>query len=131
MAGASTTIVKARDYNEELGRFRYEITWLADDATGAVDPIDIPGVDAFLTLVVTDPGATAPTTLYDITLNDEYGVDVMGGALVDRSATATEQAMPLIAGCPVPRVVDGPLTFALTGNSINSAIGKCYVHFQK
>lgn len=40
--------------------------------------------------LVTVPGATAPTDLYDITVTDEDGVDVLAGAGANR-ATATTQ----------------------------------------
>jgi hypothetical protein len=43
--------------------------------------------------LVTDPGATAPTANYDITILDEDGIDVLVGAGADRSATATEQVL--------------------------------------
>jgi hypothetical protein len=43
----------------------------------------------FLYSVTTDPGTSAPTAAYDITLVVN-GEDVAGGLLADRSATATE-----------------------------------------
>ena len=41
--------------------------------------------------LITIPHATAPTTLYDITIKDADGVDVLNGLGADRSATVTEQ----------------------------------------
>ena len=46
----------------------------------------------YLYNVTTDPGASAPTAAYDITLV-AAGEDVAGGKLADRSATATETVL--------------------------------------
>ena len=70
----------------------------------------------------TNPGATAPQALYDITLTDTDGIDLMGGSLADRSATASEAAYPAISTVPWPRAVDGALTHTITNNNVNSAI---------
>jgi len=140
MAG-TVTVTKKRVFSDEhdsLKRFWYEISWVADAADGSVPDTILTDEDggnsnlnAFIVLVVTNPGATAPTASYDVTLVDSEGVDVMGGALNDRSATASEQAMPLISGNPVPRLVLGSLTFKLANNSVNSATGTCNVFFQE
>ncbi len=136
MAGSAATVIKRRLYDPENRaetylRFYYEISWTADDSDGSVPNAAIPETTGYVVLAITDPGATAPTANYDITIEDEFGVDIMGGALTDRSATLTEQAMPLIAVTPVPRMVNGALTFKLANNSVNSAVGKCYVYIQK
>lgn len=138
---AGTVTVTKKTVEKDMGAFRryfYEIDWTADAADGSVpDTVltdrdgDNSNINAFIVLAVTDPGATAPTASYDITLEDENGVDAMGGALADRSATVSEQAMPLISGSPVPRLVSGTLTFKLANNSVNSAVGKCYVYMQQ
>lgn len=141
MAGSSVTVTKKRVFtkdHETFSRFWFEISWVADDTDGSVpDTVltdengDNDNLTAYIVLAVTNPGSTAPTNNYDITIEDSEGVDVMGGALADRSATASEQAMPLISGSPVPRLVHGPLTFKLTDNLVNSATGMCNVHMQQ
>lgn len=73
--------------------------------------------------VRTKPGTTQPTTLYDITINDAYGVDLMGGVLADRSATAGERALAKLntsvyGGVPLL----GTETVTITHNSVTSAI---------
>jgi len=79
--------------------------------------------------VITNPGdgAAAPTTLYDIVLNDADGIDLMGGTLANRSATASERAVPLlmtttlgteIAGCAM---VNGAMTPVVTNQAVHSA----------
>ena len=46
----------------------------------------------------TDPGSPAPTTLYDITVTDEDGMDVLMGGGADRSATVTEHVLSASLG---------------------------------
>ena len=82
-------------------------------------------IEGFLMLVETDPsGTAAPTADYDITLKDANGLDVMGGALSDRSATATEATMPLLNGnytmLPIPSTLSMDVTSA--GNSKSGVI---------
>lgn len=67
--------------------------------------------------VDTIPGTPNPTASWDATLKDANGYDVMGGVILNRSASAAERVTP-----PTTAWVDGPLTLAITGNSVNSAI---------
>ena len=61
-------------------------TWTCD-ATGVVEThIAQPLVGALLTLK-TKPGTPAPTDLYDITVEDNNAIDILGGKGADRSAT--------------------------------------------
>lgn len=48
-------------------------------------------IKGFVARVVTNPGATTPSSNYDITLTDVDGVDIMNGTLLDRSATLSEE----------------------------------------
>lgn len=79
-------------------------------------------INGYIFLVVTNPGGVAPTTLYDITLTDSDGVDIMGGELANRSATLSEQAVPLMGNVYGSRFVNGTLTITITNNSVNSAV---------
>jgi hypothetical protein len=73
--------------------------------------------------VRTAPGATAPTNLYDASMNDSLGVDLMGGTLIDRSSTKFERATPLLGtGNYGPSPIDTALSLVITGTSVNSAI---------
>lgn len=84
----------------------------------------------YLALATTNPGTTGPTAAYDIVLNDADGIDVMGGTLANRSATASEQAVPLLmTGVYGGRLVAGSLQLAVTGNSVNSAVTVINFHF--
>jgi len=97
------------------------VAWVGDVADGTV-PATAFAVRGELLRAVTNPGSPAPTTLYDITLTDEDGFDVLEGDGDDRSATVTEE-IPIEMANGAPRVVAGDLTFALTGNAVLSAQG--------
>lgn len=81
-------------------------------------------------LGITDPG-TAPTAAYDVSLTDAYGMDVFGLELYNRSATATEQAVPLMDAIYGARLVDTALTFDILGNSNNGATGDVYIYLTR
>lgn len=134
MAGSDVTIKRLRTQDvaaqRYFKRYRLEINWTADDSDGSVPNTALPAISGRLIIAVTDPGATAPTAAYDIVLEDEYGFDVMGGTLADRSATVTEQAFPSDGSNNIERIVDGVLTFKLTNNSVNSAVGQCILYIE-
>lgn len=67
-------------------------------------------------LAETSPGTTGPTDNYDIVLNNAAGVDVMGGALMNRDTANTERAIPAVSGW-----VDGVLTMTVTNNSVSAS----------
>ncbi len=76
----------------------------------------------YIAEVRVNPG-TAPTTLYDIVLNDVDGIDLMGGTMADRSATVSQRSIPAVApGIYGGTLAYGPLTLAITGNLVNSAV---------
>jgi hypothetical protein len=86
--------------------------------------------------VVTDPGATAPTTLWDITCPDANGVDLFAAQGADRSATVTEHFVPGVpfkdgttAGL-APVVYMGTATLTIT-NAGNAKNGTVIVYVQK
>lgn len=110
------------------------LSWTGDVAGGTVGTVpstatstDITAAIAgyYLAMVVTNPGTTVPTNAYDIVLNDADGVDVMAGALVDRSSTASEQAFPPVTSRPVT----GALTLVITNNIVASATGTVVLYF--
>ena len=73
-----------------------KITWAwTSDASGDADGDKTAGVfSGEILRLVTNPDDTdAPTTLYDVVVNDEDGNDVLMGAGADRSATVTEQVL--------------------------------------
>ena len=71
--------------------------------------------------VVTDPGATAPTDNYDITITNAAGLDLMNGQCANRDTANTESC----AADPVP--LSGATTLNITNNSVNSATITIYI----
>ena len=70
------------------------LDWLSDasgDATYTTEKLagTIVGV-AF----IPDGGGTAPTTLYDVTLTDDNGVDILSGQGANLSATVANRVVP-------------------------------------
>jgi hypothetical protein len=82
-------------------------------------------VNGFVYKVRTAPGAGAysPTDSYDITLTDSSGLDIMGGALADRSATIVQWETPLASDNTsfVEAPVQGPLFINIGNNSTPAA----------
>ena len=63
---------------------------------------------------ITDPGATAPTDNYDLTLLDAYGVDVLGGEGANRDTANSEQSVPALkSGVYGDRIMDTALIFTI------------------
>lgn len=124
MAGSSATVT-VLNQRRQNGHVAVQVAWVADDSDGSVPTATINfGRAVFVYMGVTQPDSgTAPTADYDIAVNDEYGCDIFGGELGDRSDTAGEQATPKIGNIYGPRLVNGDLTFSLSNNSVNSAEG--------
>jgi hypothetical protein len=129
-AGSSCRIVPSKP-DTEIGSSKLSIvtfSWTSDDATGAVSAATNAEIAKFmagkiLMLVITDPGSSTPTDNYDITITDEYGVDIMEGGLANRDETTSEQIKPKINGTEDIRLITGALTLAVT-NAGNSTTGR-------
>lgn len=69
-----------------VGLVKITMAWLSD-ADGVVSGIKLPFITGELLGVefVPDTGDTEPTDLYDVTLLDEHGVDVLAGVGIDLS----------------------------------------------
>ena len=92
-------------------------------SNGALTATNTPfNIDGYVFLVLTNPGATAPTADWDLDLLDADGIDIFTAALDDRHTSASEQAVPHLDGTDHygPRFVAGVLTIDVTGNSVNS-----------
>lgn len=115
------------------------IDWTADASDGSVPATALDSATMIfiqgyhLDAGETDPGATAPTDNYDITVTDEWGLDLFGGALLNRDTSATEikrpvvDSVPLYGSAPIP----GQLTVTISGNSVNAATGKLILHLSR
>lgn len=111
----------------------WTLTCTADASAGTIpSTTSTARIDGLLLGVETDPGSTGPTAAYDIVLNDSNSYDKMGGALADRSATATEYARPAVSSIAVPFVpVDGTLTMVVSNTSVNSATVVVKVYYMQ
>ena len=133
-AAGSVTITK-----EEIvvrhwpNRVILTISWTADasdnsvpDTTISASTYRIKGY--FLYSAETNPGSTAPTDNYDISINDADSYDIAGTLLNNRDTSNTELVNMINAGGSYP-LVRGDLTFSLSGNSVASATGTCILVF--
>ena len=115
---------------------RIILSWTADAAAATVPDYSFTATDlAFcgeynLYMVVTDPGATAPTADYDITILDQYACDILGGSGADRDTATSEQTVPTIGSAYGGRTLDGgAVTVTVSNNAVNSATGKIILFF--
>jgi hypothetical protein len=106
----------------------WTIAWTAHTDGSYTNYTTLWNVDGYVFMVVTDPGATAPTANYSITLLDSDGVDIMGGELANRHTSSTEQAVPKIDAAYGTRFVKGPLTLTISDNIINGAVGEVIIY---
>jgi len=87
MADQIVTLTEDTDTKQPFN----QITWAWTSATdGSVSSQTAGSFTSKEISMITDPGATAPTADYDITITDENGVDVMLATGTDRHTTATE-----------------------------------------
>jgi len=72
------------------GLVKYTLDWLSD-AGGDVSGNNVDVIPGYVVQVGFNPdgGGTAPTASYDVVLTDPDGIDLLGGAGANLSATAT------------------------------------------
>lgn len=100
---------------------RLTFTWTAD-GSGDVNGTVTTQVTGEVVRVVTSPNLdkTQPDPLYDVTLLDEFGVDVLGGLGADRSDSEIEEFVPVMVYSSAtdtlgaPRYVDGALELQIS-----------------
>jgi len=88
-------------------------------------------VNGLVYMVETDPGSPAPTDNYDLTLTNENGIDIMGGALANRDTSNTERAFPLVGTSDAVVPNKGKLTLGVTGNEVANATFKVRIFYMK
>ena len=88
MAG---TVTVEESYFEGICKIKWSWT---STAGGAADLVTTKAYYGEVLALVTDPGATAPTDDYDITITDPDGYDVMQAAGANRDTANTETAVP-------------------------------------
>lgn len=94
----------------------------AADATFPATAINRP-IEGRLLALMTNPGATAPTANYDITLVNQHGYDVLQGVGANRHTSNTETAVVVYSGTGTHPCVDDSdtLTLTIANNAVNSA----------
>jgi hypothetical protein len=81
--------------------------------------------DGKLELLTTDPGATAPSDDYDITITDSDSIDVLAGAGANRDTANTEQVL----GSSLGAVAGSKLTINIT-NAGDAKVGTAYLYIR-
>lgn len=130
MAGASTTVSHSWAPGQSYKRIK--ISFVADDATGAITAASISNIYGYITriTVVPSPGLPAGPTdgAWDMAVTDENGVSVLAGATDFTNMSATVAANWVPDNFPF---VFSQLTLTPTGNLVNSAEADVYVYIQK
>lgn len=126
MAAAEQTVTQTT-YTVADGMYMIEVVVEAD-TSGVMSNTDTENIDGIVYMVETDPGTTAPTANYDMTLLNNNGIDIMGGNLANRSATLTQRASPLNYQA---QPVKGPLTLTMSNNSVVNAMFTVRIWFFK
>ncbi len=120
---------------EETGPINtIKVAWTSDDAAGTFT-VDTKIISGALLVGITDPGATAPTDNYDVTIKDDEALDVLGNCyddLVDRDTANSERVdLFLKAGAAqvgARPVVNSKLTIA-GANCGNAKTGQVIIHW--
>jgi len=134
-AAGTVTIARDRislDRSNQWKRVVLTLSWTADaaDATvpaTAIAPLTYDLKGWYLYSAETNPGDTAPTDGYNVTLVDADGVDVAGGRLTGRSESTSQLVVGF--GANNYPVFYSTWTFTLVGNAVNSATGTLLLTF--
>jgi len=103
---------------------RINFSVVADSADGSIPATVLPKIQGRLIGLHTNPGAVAPTNLYDITLIDGDGLDRLQGVGADRATATSEQVPVVYSGTSVnpPVSEDETLTLTFANNAVHSAL---------
>lgn len=110
-----------------------KFTWIAHTDGTFTSVASGVAINGYIVKVITNPGSTAPTALYDITLTNTDGEDVVHGALANRSATATEAIVPIPADNATvygAAPTYGIITLNISNNSVNSGNGTVSILYE-
>lgn len=113
----------------------FTISYVADSDGGNIRNFNIPYADAawlmnngyYFWKARTNPGSTAPTDNYDITVLDANGNDMANGELLNRD-TSTTEVVNLTSAVPI---VSSTMTITVSNNTVNSAIIVGELYFAK
>lgn len=119
MAG---TVTFNHDRSGDIGRITATCT--ADAADGSFPATALPSFSGRIVSLRCNPGATAPTDNYDITLVDGDGLDRLQGVGANRDTANSEEALVVYTGTAEhpPVGSNETLTLTIANNSVNSAV---------
>lgn len=118
-AAGTVTVVEQTGYHIRKIAWSWTCT-----AGGAADLVTTNTYTGRIVGLVTDPGATAPTDDYDITVTDQDGVDVLNALGANRDTANTEQ---VVTGMGF--VVGSTLTLNVT-NAGSAKVGQVWLYVQ-
>lgn len=96
------------------GRVENSLTLsMTSDTDGSVE-YTTQAVRGVIHRVTTNPGSTAPTDNWDITVSDENGIDVLASLGANRDTTNSETVFPVDTTSGFPFAVSEPLAVAVT-----------------
>lgn len=103
---------------------RINFSCVADAADGSFPATALPAFEGRILALHTNPGATAPTDNWDITLIDGDGLDRLQGVGANRDTTTSEQVPVVYTSTSVnpPVSKDETLTLTFANNAVNSAV---------
>ena len=114
-----------RDNNRRIIGKRLVIACTADASNGSFPNTDLKKLGpGYLQPVITNPGSTAPTDNYDISLlhPSDSTADIASSLLGNRDTANTEVAITTISGMAAPVFIGpGTYTLSIANNAVNSA----------
>lgn len=121
-ADAVGTVTQTHSRTGNIRKVVFTCTGDAADGSFPATALSVP-IEGRLIQIVTDPGSTAPTDNYDITLVTAAGLDVLQGVGANRDTANTEAAAIVFSGTAINPVVDetDTLTLTIANSSVNSA----------
>lgn len=134
MTAQVVTITETSGNYPELQKLRkVKWAWTADSVTGAIVDSTTAGevnkttykYTGEIVRLITNPGSTAPTDNYDVTILDDDGYDVLMGGGADRDTANTEQVLASSLGV----VLDSQLRLNIA-NCGTSKVGEVILYIK-
>ena len=131
MAAAVVTVSYRRHGSSRIA----VVDWTSATDGSATAAVTLDGV---IHKFVTNPGATAPSANYDITLVDEDGIDIAQGLLANRHTSNSEEVYPFAEvtlggtgsdAAALPLFHGGDVTFTLA-NAGDQKVGQLKVYMR-
>jgi len=123
MAAGSVTITEETYGTIKKIKFAWVSGTVGEDGTASGQTTNV--YSGKILGLATDPGATAPTDDYDITVTDEDSMDVLMGAGADRDTANTEYVLSASLGA----VANDKLTINVS-NAGTSKVGIAYLYIR-